>query len=85
MIIMPDDEEILSHFFKFTLLLHKNPRFKPRKVDDIKRSLKYIPKIKEAARNLKDNDSYFEIIIMADEVAEILNSDLNQKLPYSAD
>lgn len=76
MIIMSDQQEILSQFMKFTLLLHKNPHLKPKKERDIKRSLDYMPKIKEMARTIHDNDSYMEIILMADEVEEILNADL---------
>ena len=71
-----ENEEIWYLLFKLGLLINKDPNLKPKKADDFKKSIGNINRIKENARKLQDNDKYFEIILMADEIEETLMADL---------
>ena len=73
-----ENEEIWFVLFKLRLLANKDPRLKPKKVDEFKKSFENINRIKEDARKLRDNDKYLEIIIMADEIEETLKAEIKQ-------
>ncbi|WP_414469151.1 hypothetical protein [Methanobacterium sp. ACI-7] len=75
-----EDEEFWFMFLKFALLLNKDPYFKPKKANEIKKSFKYIHNIKEASNNIKDHNKYSEIILMANEVENNLKTELKQKI-----
>jgi len=70
-----ENEDIWFVLFKLKLLANKDPRLKPKKADEFKKSFENIKKIKENARKLQDNDKYFEIILMADEIEETLKAE----------
>ncbi len=74
-----ENEEFWFVLLKLRLLANKDPRLKPTKVDEFKRSFENINRIKESARKLHDNDKYLEILLMADEVEETLNEEIKQK------
>lgn len=74
-----ENEELWFVLFKLRLLANKDPKLKPKKAHEYKKSFENISKIKEDARKLQDNDKYFEIIRMADEVEETLKAEIKQK------
>ncbi len=75
-----ENEEFWVVLFKLRLLASKDPRLKPKKADEFKRSFENINRIKENARKLQDNDKYLEILLMADEMEEILKAEIKQKI-----
>lgn len=74
-----ENEEFWFVLFKLRLLANKDPRLKPKRAREFKRSFENINRIKESARKFQDNDMYLEIILMADEMEETLKSELKQK------
>ena len=74
-----ENEDIWFVLFKLKLLANKDPRLKPKRADEFKKSFENINKIKEDARKLRDNNNYLEIILMADEIEETLKAELKQK------
>lgn len=70
------NDDIWYLIFKLSLLMNKDPKHKPKKADEIKKSFGNINRIKENARKLQDHDKYLEIILMADEIEEILKADM---------
>ena len=74
-----ENEELQFVLFKLRLLANKDPRLKPKRADEFKKSFENINKIKEDARKLRDNNNYLEIILMADEIEETLKAELKQK------
>ena len=70
-----ENEEIWFILLKLRLLANKDPRLKPKKADEFKKSFENINRIKEDARKLQDNDKYFEIILIADEIEETLKAE----------
>ena len=73
------NEELWFVLFKLRLLANKDRRLKPKKADEFKKSFENINKIKENARKFQDDDRYFEIILMADEIEETLKAEIKQK------
>ncbi|MGB9979730.1 hypothetical protein [Methanobacterium sp.] len=73
------NEEFWFLLFKLKLIANKDPRLKPKNADEFKRSFENINRIKEDARKFRDNDKYFEIILMADEIEETLKAEIKQK------
>jgi hypothetical protein len=74
-----ENEEFWFVLFKLRLLATKDPRLKPKKADEFKRSFENISRIKENARKFQDNDRYLEILLMAGEVEETLKEEIKQK------
>ena len=74
-----ENEEFWFVLFKLSLLANKDKRLKPKKSDEFKKSFEDINRIKEDARKFQDNDKYFEIILMADEIEETLKAEIKQK------
>ena len=73
-----ENEELWFVLFKLRLLANKDPRLKPKKADEFKKSFENINKIKEDARKLQDNNKYLEIILIADEIEETLKAEIKQ-------
>ena len=74
-----ENEELMFVLFKLRLLANRDPRLKPKKADEFKKSFEKINRIKENARKFQDNDRYFEIILLADEIEETLKTEIKQK------
>jgi len=70
-----ENEELWFVLFKLRLLANKDKRLKPKKAAEFEKSFENIDKIKENARKFQDNDKYFEIILIADEIEEILKAE----------
>jgi hypothetical protein len=67
-----------AQIVEFLLMVQRHPKFKPKTVKEVQKSLECIPVIKRAIRSIEDDEKYIEMIIMADENQEFLISTLNQ-------
>ena len=74
-----ENEEFWFVLLKLRLLANKDPRLKPKKASEFRRSFENISRIKESARKFHDNDKYLEILLMADEIEETLKAEIKQK------
>ncbi len=75
-------DEVWTEVIKFVLELHKNPKHKPKTVKDAQNMLEFIPAIRNIIHTIDDNDKYLEIVIMADELEELLQGDLEKLQRY---
>ncbi len=73
-----ENEEIWFVLLKLGLLVNEDPHLKPKRVDEFKKSFENINRIKENALKFQDDDKYFEIILMADEIERILKAEMKQ-------
>ena len=75
-----DDSELWAQIAEFLLKAQRHPKFKPKTVKEVQKSLESIPAIKNAIRLIDDDEKYIKMIIMADENEEILKNNLKQLL-----
>lgn len=77
---MYEESDLWAEIAEFLLRIQRHPKFKPETAKEVQKSLDSIPAIRNAIRLIDDDDKYIEMIIMADENEEILNSTLKQLL-----
>ena len=75
-------DEVWTEVIRFVLELNKNPKHKPKTVKDAQNMLEFIPAIRNIIHTIDDNDKYLEIVIMADELEELLQGDLEKLQKY---
>ena len=75
-------DEVWTEVIKFVLELNKNPKHKPKTVKDAQNMLEFIPAIRNIMRTVDDNDKYLEMVIMADELEELIQGDLEKLQRY---
>ena len=73
-----EESGIWVEIMEFLLQVQRHPKFKPKTVLDVQKSLECIPAIKNVIRSIEDDEKYIEMIIMADETEEYLNITLNE-------
>ena len=67
-----------AQIVEFLLMVQRHPKFKPKTVKEVQKSLESIPVIKRAIRSIDDDEKYIKMIIMADENEEFLKTILNK-------